>query len=176
MKLLALLLILAICLPYSASASPKSITVGPYNVSFDSNTTKTLIIQPQYSDTRKSPEGESAVFYGLEVIDRNTPNDAAKAQISIYEYGAPMPNSLEYDAEQAAKLFHVLDRVVTVNYRTIDGRPGYVVNGVNKNGRIEYTAGYRLDEMTEVDIIGSLPEIKNILDTIHIERTSTRGK
>jgi hypothetical protein len=171
MKLLALLLILAICLPYSASASPKSITVGPYNVSFDSNTTKTLIIQPQYSDTRKSPEGESAVFYGLEVIDRNTPNDAAKAQISIYEYGAPMPNSLEYDAEQAAKLFHVLDRVVTVNYRTIDGRPGYVVNG-----RIEYTAGYRLDEMTEVDIIGSLPEIKNIMDTIHIERTSTKGK
>jgi len=176
MKLLALLLILAICLPYSASASPKSITVGPYNVSFDSNTTKILINQPQYSDTKKSPEGKSVVFYGLDVIDRNTPNDAAKAQISIFKYGASKQNSLECDAEQAAKLFHVLDRVVTVNYRTIGGRPGYVVNGVNKNGRIEYSAGYRLNEMTEVDIIGSLPEIKNILDTIHIERTSTKGK
>jgi hypothetical protein len=176
MKLLALLLVLAICSPCSVSASPKSIAIGPYNISFDSNTTKILINQPQYSDTKKSPEGKSVVFYGLDVIDRNTPNDAAKAQISIYKYGASMQNSLECDAEQAAKLFHVLDRAVTVNYRIIDGRPGYVVNGVNKNGRIEYSAGYRLDDTTEVNIIGSLPEIKNILDTIHIEKTSINGR
>ena len=148
-----------------------SITIGPYNVSFDSNTSKVLAIQPQYSDTKKSLEGKSAEFYGLEITDRNTPVGAAKAQIGIYKYDTPIPNSLEYNAEQAAKLLHVLDRVVTVNYRTIDGRPGYVVNGVNKNGRIEYSAGYRLDEMTEVDVIGSLPEIKNILDTIRIKKT-----
>ena len=173
---MAILLVLAICLLYSVSASLNSITIGPYNVSFDSNTTKTLTIQPQYLDTKKSLEGESVEFYGLEVTDRNTPNEAAKAQIGIYEYDSPIPNGLEYDAEQAAKLFHVLDRVVTVNYRTIDGRPGYVVKGVNKNGRIEYSAGCRLDEMTEVDIIGSLPEIRNILDTIRIEKTSINGK
>jgi opacity protein-like surface antigen len=176
MKLLAILLVLAICLLYSVSASINSITIGPYNVSFDSNTTKTLTIQPQYSDPKKSFEGKSVEFYGLEITDRNTPNEAAKAQIGIYKYDAPIPSSLEYDAEQAAKLFHVLHRVVTVNYRTIDGRPGYAVNGVNKNGRIEYSAGYRLDKMTKVDIIGSLPEIRNILDTIRIEKTSINSK
>jgi hypothetical protein len=173
---LALLLVLAICLMYSVSASLNSITIGPYNVSFDSNTTKTLTVQPQYMDTKKSLEGEAVEFYGLEITDRNTPNEAAKAQIGIYEYDAPIPNSLEYDAEQAAKLFHVLERVVTINYRTIDSRPGYIVNGVNKNGRIEYSAGYRLDEMTEIIIIGFLPEIRNILDTIHIEKTSINSK
>jgi len=174
-KILAILMVLAICLLYSVSASLNSITIGPYIVSFDSNTTKTLTIQP-HSNAKKSLEGVSVEFYGLEITDRNTPSEAAKAQIGIYKYDAPIPSSLEYDAEQAAKLFHVLDRVVTVNYRTIDGRPGYVVNGVNKNGRIEYSAGYRLDEMTEVDIIGSLPEIRNILDTIRIEKTSINGK
>jgi opacity protein-like surface antigen len=176
MKPSAILMVLAIGLLCSVSASPDNVTIGPYNVSFDSNTTKTLTIQPQYPDAKKSLEGESVEHYGLEITDRNTPSEAAKAQIGIYKYDVPIPSSLEYDADQAAKLFHVLDRVVTVNFRTIDGRPGYVVNGVNKNGRIEYSAGYRLDEMTEVDIIGSLPEIRNILDTIRIEKTSINGK
>jgi hypothetical protein len=160
------------CLPYAVSSSPVIAQTGPFNVSFDIYTTKTLINQPQYSDTRKGPKGVSFNFYGLELIDRKAPNDAAKAQISINEYSIPISDSLEYRAEQAAKLFRIIDRIVTIDYRTIDGNPGYVVEGVNKNGRIEYSAGYRIGSQIEVTIVGALPEIKSLLDTIHIEKIS----
>jgi hypothetical protein len=170
MKLLTLLLVLAIFLPFVVSASPRSIMTGPYNVSFDLNTTKNLVNQPQYSDSRKSSEGGSVLFYGLEIIDSTVPDDAARAKISIYEYNATIQNSLEYRAEQAAKIFHIIDRVVTMDYRTIDGNPGYVVKGVNKSGRIEYSAGFQIGKQIEVTIVGALPEIKSLLDTIHIEK------
>jgi hypothetical protein len=170
MKLLTLLLVLAIFFPFVVSASPVSIITGPYNVSFNLDTTKNLVNQPQYSDSRKSSEGGSVLFYGLEIIDSIVPDDAARAEISIYEYNATIRSSLEYRAEQAAKIFRIIDRVVTMDYRTIDGNPGYVVKGVNKNGRIEYSAGYQIGKQIEVTIIGALPEIKSLLDTIHIER------
>lgn len=174
MKIMILLLILATCLSYAVSALPVTTIAGPFNVSFDINTTKKLINQPQYSDTRKGSRGASVQFYGLEIIDSNTPNDAAEALIGIYEYDTPISDSLENKAEQTAKLFHVLHRTVSVDYRTIDGNPGYVVKAVNENGRIEYSSGYRIGKQIEVTIIGALPEITSLLDTIHIEETSIR--
>jgi len=171
MKIIILLLVLGICLSYAGSASPVTVAVGPFNVSFDINTTKKLINQPQYSDTRKGSKGASVLFYGLEIVDSSTPDDAAKAQIGIYEYGTPISDSLEYNAGQAAKLLHILGRTVTIDYRTIDGNPGYVVKAVDENGRIEYSSGYRIGNETEVTIIGALPEIKSLLDTIHIAKT-----
>ncbi len=170
MKLLVMLFLLAICLPQVASSSPVTVTTGPYNVSFDINTTKTLIYQPQYSNTRKGPDGSAIIFYGLGIRDSNTPNDAAKVQISINEFENPISYSLEYKAEQAAKLFHLIDGTVSLDYRTIDNSPGYVVKGINGAGRIEYSSGYRIGNKTEVTIIGALPEIMNILDTMHIEK------
>ena len=98
MKIIILLLVLGICLSYAGSASPVTVAVGPFNVSFDINTTKKLINQPQYSDTRKGSKGASVLFYGLEIVDSSTPDDAAKAQIGIYEYGTPISDSLEYNA------------------------------------------------------------------------------
>ena len=173
MKIIMLLLVLVICLSYAVSASPVTSVTGPFKVSFDINTTKKLINQPQYSDTRKGSKGASVLFYGLEIVDSSTPDDAAKAQIGIYEYGTPVSDSLEYNAGQAAKLLHILDRTVTTDYRTIDGNPGYVVKAVDENGRIEYSSGYRIGKQIEVTITGALPEIKSLLDTIHIEKTST---
>ncbi len=170
-KMIAFFL-LVICLPHVASSLPVTVATGPFSVSFDINTTKTLINQPQYSDSRKGPKGETVVFYGLEITDSNTPDDAAKAQISINEYDTQISNSLEYNAEQAAKLFRILDRTVSIDYRTIDKNPGYVVKAVNKAGRIEYSSGYRIGKQIEVTIIGALPEIRSILDTIHIEKRS----
>lgn len=138
--------------------------------SFDLNTTKNLIIQPQGSYIRKDSEGITINSHEFEIIDSNTPDDAAKAQISINEYSDSIPASLESHAEQAAKLFHILDRVVTTDYRLIDGNRGYIVKGTNKNGRIEYAAGYRIGNQIEVTIIGALPEIKNLLGAIHVEK------
>jgi hypothetical protein len=176
MKIVILLLVLVICLSYTVSSSPVNVVTGPFNVSLNIDTTKKLIIQPQYSDTRKGSKGASVLFYGLEILDSNTPDDAAKAQIGIYEYGTPISDSLEYNAGQAAKLLHILDRTVTIDYRTIDGNPGYVVKAVDENGRIEYSSGYRIGKQIEVTITGALPEIKSLLDTIHIEKTSTPTK
>jgi hypothetical protein len=170
MKSFTLMMILAIYLQPVAIASPSNVTTGPFEVSFDLNTSKNLINQPQGPDTRKVSEGLSIVSYGLEIIDSNTPDDAAKAQISISEYSVSIPDSLKYRAEQAAKFFHIVDKIATIDYRTIDGNPGYVVKGTNKNGRIEYSSGYRIGEQVEVTIIGALPEIKKLLDTIHIEK------
>jgi hypothetical protein len=172
MKIMLTLLLLAICLPQAASSLPVTAATGPFNVSFDIDTTKTLIYQPQYSNTRMGPGNEPIVFYGLEVRDSNTPSDAAKAQISINEYNNTIPASLEYEAEQAAKLFDIMDATVSIDYRTIDNNPGYVVKGVNKAGRAEYSAGYRIGKRIKVTIIGALPEIRSILDTIHIEKGS----
>jgi hypothetical protein len=173
MKIIIVLLVMVMCLPQVASSLPVTVATGSYNVSFDINTTKTFIYQPQYSDTKKGPGNEPIIFYGLEIRDRNTPDDAAKAQISINEYNNSISNSLEHDAEQAAKLFDIIDVTVSIDYRTIDNNPGYVVKGVNKAGRIEYSSGYRIGKRIEVTIIGALPEIKNILDTIHIEKRSS---
>ncbi|MDD1751498.1 MAG: hypothetical protein LUQ38_00205 [Methanotrichaceae archaeon] len=170
MKLLTLILIITLCLQVVASASTHSVTIGPFMVSFDLNTTKNLIIQPQGSYTRKGSEDMTIDSHDFEIIDSNTPDDAAKAQISINEYSDSIPASLESDSEQAAKLFHILDRVVTTDYRVIDGNRGYIVKGTNKNGRIEYAAGYRIGNQIEVTIIGALPEIKNLLGTIHVEK------
>ena len=163
-------LLLAICLPHVASSSPVTVAAGPFNVSLDIDTTKSLIYQPQYSNTRKDPGGETIAFYGLEIRDINTPEDAAKAQISINEYESPISYGLEYKANQAAKLFQIIDGTVSVDYRTIDNNPGYVVKGVNEAGRIEYSSGYRIGKQIEVTITGALPEISSILDTIHIEK------
>lgn len=172
MKIVIMLLILALCLPLNGSSSPVTAATGPFNISFDINTTKALINQPQSSETRRGPGGEAILFYGLDIRDINTPDDAARAKISIYEYSAPISYSLEYKAEQAARLFHILDRTVYTDYRTIDDSPGYIVKGVNNAGRIEYSAGYRIGKSVEVTIIGALPEIESILDTIHIEKRS----
>lgn len=166
---MVMFLLLTICLPQVASSLPVTVATGPFNVSFDINTTKSLIYQPQYSDTRKGSGSGTIVFYGLEIRDINTPDDAAKAQISINEYESPISYSLEYKADQAAKLFKIIDGTVSIDYRTIDNSPGYVVKGVNKAGRIEYSSGYRIGKQIEVTIIGALPEINSILDTIHIE-------
>jgi len=172
MKTLVTFLLLAICLPQVAFSSPVSVASGPFNISFDINTTKALIYQPQYSNTRTGPGGQAIIFNGLEIKDRNAPDDAAKAQISINEYSNPISNSLEYKAEQTAKLFHLVDGSASIEYRTIDSNPGYVVTGVNEAGRIEYSSGYRIGNQTEVTIVGALPELTDILNTIHIERRS----
>ncbi|MGA9098324.1 MAG: hypothetical protein WB392_05265 [Methanotrichaceae archaeon] len=172
MKTIVTFLLLAMCLPHVASSLPVTVATGPFNVSFDINTTKSLIYQPQYSDTRKGSGSETIVFYGLEIRDINTPDDAAKAQISINEYDNPISYSLEYKADQAAKLFQIIDGTVSIDYRTIDNSPGYVVKGVNEAGRIEYSSGYRIGKQVEVTITGALPEISSILDTIHIEKRS----
>jgi hypothetical protein len=108
MKFIILLLVLVICLSYTVSSSPVTVVTGPFNVSFDINTTKKLINLPQYSDTRKGSKGASVLFYGLEILDSNTPDDAAKAQISIYEYGTPISDSLEYNAGQAGSVVSFL--------------------------------------------------------------------
>ena len=170
MKALILIAISAIFIQAVAIASPSSVITGPFEISFDLNTSKNLINQLEGPDKREVSKDLYIVSHGLEIIDSNTPDDAAKAQITVNEYSAPIPNSLKYSAEQVARFFHIVDRLATIDYRTIDGNPGYVVKGTNKNGRIEYSSGYRIGEQIEVTIIGALPEIKRLLDTIHIEK------
>lgn len=170
MKIMVTFLLLAICLPQAASSLPVTVATGPFNVSFDIDTTKELTYQPQYSNTKKGFDGETIVSYGLEIKDINTPNDAAKAQISVNGYNNPISYSLVDEAEQAAKLFRLLDGTVYIDYRTIDNSPGYAVKGINNDGRIEYSSGYRIGTKIEVTIVGALPEISSILDTIHIEK------
>jgi hypothetical protein len=170
MNSFASIMILGIFLQAIAIASPNIATTGPFEITFDLNTSKNLINQQEGPDKRKVSDDLSIVSYGLEIIDSDTPDDAAKAKISINEYSSPIPESLKYRAEQAARFFHIVDKMATIDYRTIDGNPGYVVKGTNKNGRIEYSSGYRIGEQIEVIIAGALPELKGLLDTIHIEK------
>ncbi len=64
-----MMMILATWLQAVAIASPSNVTTGPFEVSFDLNTSKDLINQPQGPDARKVSEGLSIVSYGLEIIE-----------------------------------------------------------------------------------------------------------
>ena len=130
------------------------------------NTTKDFVIQPQDSSTYQI-KGISVVGYHVKIIDPNSP---AEVLISINKYSAPIPDSIEYDAENLAKMLRVAYQGVTVDYRKIDGRPGYVVKHLNEHGRTDHSAGYRLSDQEEIAILSDLPETSGLLDTIHIDK------
>jgi len=162
MRLLVLILVLIMCLPAVAFASPQNATAGPFKISFDLNN---IIIQPQDTSTYDI-DGISVVGYRIKIIDPNSPADG---QVSINKYSAPIPDSIEYGAESLAKMYRLIHRDVTVDYRFIDGKDGYDVKGIDKNGRLSHSAGYHLSEQIQVAIIGDLKDFESLLDTIHIE-------
>ena len=163
MRLLVLILVLIMCLPAVAFASPQNATAGPFKITFDLNN---VIIQPQYSRTCDT-EGISVVDYSIKIIDPNSP---AECQVSINKYSAPIPDSIEYTAESIAEMYRVIYRDVTVDYRSIDGKDGYDVKGADdEHGRLRHSAGYQLGEQIQIAIGGDLTDFGNLLDTIHIE-------
>lgn len=149
-------------LPAVAFASPQNATAGPFKISFDLNN---VIIQPQDTSTYDI-DGISVVGYRIKIIDPNSPADG---QVSINKYSAPIPDSIEYDAESLAELYKSMYRDATVDYRFIDGKDGYDVKGTDKNGRLTHSAGYHLSERIQVAIIGDLTDFESLLDTLHIE-------
>ena len=162
MKLLPVILVLTMCLPVAAFASPQNATAGSFVISFDMDN---IIIQPQDARTYDT-DGISVVGYRIKIIDPNSPMEG---QISINKYSAPIPNSMEYEAESLAEIYRLIHRDVAIDYRSIDGMDGYDVKGTDKNGRLSHSAGYYLSEQIQVAIIGDLTEFESLLDTIHIE-------
>jgi hypothetical protein len=162
MEKVILLLAALICLQVVALAEPDNATMGPFNVTFELNTTKNLVSHPQDTDVY-----DDSVHYHLEIIDPSSP---ATIGITINKFNTPVEESLEHDAESLAKLFGTIESDVTTEYRTIDSNSGYVVRSRDDHGRLNCIGYYRLDDKTDVVVRGNMPEVENVINTIHVNR------
>lgn len=176
MRLLCVL-ILVVLLAAGASAKPEEIAVGPYNVSFDLNTTMNYSVSSDW-------DAKSATA----LININLTN-STKAAIAVINETVWQCSDLSPDIRYLS-LALSYDRALgnmtsgSLLGRTIDGKPGIeVVGRYDMNGSIfdSTIAKYWLDSkeiedynitvaMTKVEIIARVPlnVSESLLDTIHV--------
>lgn len=168
-------LLFVLMLGFTASAAPEFATTGPYNVSFDMNTSLNYTVQ---SDTPISDALRTA--YPLRIKT----NDSFLADIRIYKY--------KDLTDSTPQMWQTINRqgLTELGWRNItlatdmiiDGMPAYGLAGQDSANRTYYTAYYWLDSKececgpvsigtTNVIIISSYPLALtgNLLDTLHIE-------
>jgi len=163
MRIFSVVLVALISIPLLVSAAPNSVMVGPYNVSFDVDLTKTA-----YNVTVNDPK-DKEYYAGIYSISLD--QDALKryAKILINDDGS-MPSAA------LSSIFNIQN--INTSEREIDG-----INGTLTTGDISflgskipyYEASYYPFKDTAVLMISNLPE-KNtlkLLDSIHIEMLNT---
>lgn len=171
-------LILAVLLSANAYAKPEEISVGPYNVSFDLNTTLNYSLSSNWDDANNT---------ALLNIKFTNSTKAAIAVINktVWECSDLSPDikylslALNYDKALGNMTSG------TLLGRPIDGKPGIEVVGrydVNGNVFDSTMAKYWLDSkeienynitvaMTKVEVIARVPlnVSESLLDTIHVQ-------
>jgi hypothetical protein len=170
--------ILMILLAAGASAKPEEISVGPYNVSFDLNTTTNHSISSDWDDAN------ATAFLNIKFTN-NTRVAIAVINKTVWECSDLSPD-LKY-LRLALNYDKALGNMTSGSLieRIIDGRPGIVVVGrYDMNGSVfdSTIAKYWLDSkeienynisvaMTKVEIIARVPMnmSESLLDTIHVE-------
>lgn len=162
---MALTLLAFLCFTVAASATPNYATVGPYQISFNLTTTKDFVIQTQHPIIWNVTD-PSWTTYSAKIIT----NDSPEATISIVKYNSTIPESMEFEVEDLAKMWRSLLQDVFVEYRIIDDHPGFVIKKLDKFNRADYTAGYRLSELEKVNILSNLPDTSSLLGTIHVQK------
>lgn len=176
MRLLCVL-ILAVLLFAGASAKPEELTVGPYNVSFDLNTTMNYSASSAWDDSNSTA-----------LININFTN-GTKAAIAVINETVWQCSDLSPDIRYlrlALSYDKALGNMTSGSLigRIIDGKPGIeVVGRYNINGSIfdSTIAKYWLDSkeienynitvaMTKVEIIARVPlnVSESLLDTINV--------
>ncbi len=164
MRLFGILMVTLICISALSMATPESVTVGPYNVSFDSGLPKTA-----YNLT-VNDSADKEYFGGIYTIGINQKQNTLKISKILINSDGSMPS---------ATILSVLDKQnVNTSDIKIDG-----INGTLTTGDLSilglkvpyYEASYYPFEDTGVLIISIIPDRGNLklLDTLHIEKVNS---
>jgi hypothetical protein len=171
-----------------AFAEPMEISAGPYNISFDLNTTMeyNVTLDPEIEDNDSS-------WYHFDIMfDNDTRADVGVSTHKEWQYA-------EYPCVQWKKLYLRAAKDAgeiqngSASKRTIDGNDGYILrqerfipseNRVVNSTIAEYwmdaeeIEGYGLmAAKTEVEMISTLPEnlTEDLINTIHVEVNQPEG-
>ncbi len=163
-----MLLILAAALPVPGKAESQK--CGPYLVCFNLTTGEKMNI----SQLRPAYYGDN-VLYGLQFRDQKG-DECGLIGICTFYRPASLSISLDNLGSFVEASFRNLTYShITRNQRPIDGRSGFLIEGIDSLGRLNWIAGYWLiDGGTEVEIQGSREwetrDVEAILDSMHVER------
>jgi hypothetical protein len=172
MKLLPIL-ILSLLLVSVSSAKQESLTMGPYKVSFDLNTTQEYSINNtipvQYGETYG---GTSYVIYQIIINDSNN-----SASILVNYFANQMEKDIDTIKSNIESSSYEHNKYDRTYYRTIDGKLG--VLGVGENYAedspqfyAEYWPMFNVSGDTGIRIFSSYPwddGTLSLLKTIHVE-------
>jgi len=178
----ALILIIMLAGAIVASGAPENKTLGPYNVSFDLNTTMNYSIL--YAKPIVTP---TSTTYMMMIKT----NNSSLANTAIIEYKNITDSTLNYHKLQAERVLinNGFSRNMSSINAHIDGKKGFVHAGINSKKFILFFTGFWLDSKdcdcgpvsvgkTKVEMISSYPpEITwNLLNSIHVEKSQITGQ
>jgi hypothetical protein len=175
---LVFILVFMMILASFASAAVEKTSTGPFNVSFDLNTTMNhnVGVEPIFN----IPE---YTVYRVSIAT----NNSSRAEIGIVEF-----TNLTDSTLILSKNFETLKMITVRGYPNnvsafdlkIEGKDGFLITALNGLGQRLYHALYWLDSKDcecgpvslgtiTVGVISSYPPdiTKNLIDTLHVERT-----
>jgi hypothetical protein len=161
-----------------ASAKTEEVSVGPFNVSFDLNTTENYTVTSNFATQEGSQSG---------IIEIES-NDGSQAAIGITAYDRWQYAGLSPDMDYMNLSLQSDENVIegSVSEEMVDGQPAIVVAQTRKLPGAESTMnstiviywadgkqmeGYDVPvAKTKVEIISTLPEnmTQSLLDTLHV--------
>jgi hypothetical protein len=161
-----------------ASAKTEEVSVGPFNVSFDLNTTENYTVTSNFTTQEGSQSG---------IIEIES-NDGSQAAIGITAYDRWQYAGLSADMDYMNLSLQSDENVIegSVSEETVDGHPAVIVAQTRKQPGAESTTNSTIaiswaDEKqmegydvpvakTKVEIISTLPEnmTQSLLDTLHV--------
>lgn len=142
--LLSLITLLVIVLPPGASASPMAVMVGPYNVSFDLNTTIPFEPQPETPTKSLVRGGQSYTTYGLGLIGQN-----ASIYIYITGYDKVLVTNFEANRKIVWEFLNGSEcQEIAITEEIIDGRSASALGAGKLPGdRVVFCASYSPDSV-----------------------------
>jgi hypothetical protein len=165
---------------FIASATLETKTVGPYNVSFDMNTS----INYSILFSKPVQTSDSSVYLMLVKT-----NNTTMAQIAIIDYKNITDSTLstgEIIAEKSLANFGY-SRNISSYYEDIDGKKAAIVTGLNQRNMRLFLTGYWLDSkdcqcgpvsvgQTKVEVTSSYSPVQtwNLLSKLHIEESKKK--
>jgi hypothetical protein len=162
---LILVYLLLISVP---SAKNESLIMGPYNVSFDLNTTQPYLV----NNSTKHSETYWGTKYDTYTIMLNSSRNFALITVVDFKYMKQSANDTQSGVED---FLQGLSYNHTINNRTIDDQSGILGIGVNSAGDFMYAAQYwptfKASCNTNVLIVSNYPwddGTLSLLKTIHV--------
>jgi hypothetical protein len=177
---LMLVLLIMFTGAFIASGAPETKTVGPYNVSFDMNTTTNYSIL--YAKPVETPASSTYMF----MIKTN---NTTLANVAVIESKNLSDSTLSFGKLLAERglISNGFSRNISSFNTEIDGKRGFIYTGLNSKKMRLFMMGYWLDSQdcdcgpvsvgkTKVEVISSYPPALtwNLLSSLHIEKSKLK--